>query len=105
MLVVDAVVDDGDLHALAASASHRRELRSSDHERPAVHGHRVREVRVHVLRDVELEQLRQLLVREVHGESVQQQPVPTRDLRCGKRGADLGDGRPLGDVQLGNVRT
>ena len=36
MLLIDAVVDDGDLHTVAARARRRRECRRSEHGRPAV---------------------------------------------------------------------
>ena len=89
VLVVDAVVDDGDLHAIALRPRQPRELRCADDRGAPVQERRVRVARVHLLSDSEVEQVGELRVGDADDEPVQQHLVAARDPRLGQRAPTL----------------
>ena len=83
VLVVDAVVDDGDLDTLTSGSRQRAELRSAEHRRPAVEVEVVREARVHPGGDPTIHELREPAVRDANREAVDEDLVAARDDRRG----------------------
>ena len=71
--LVDAVVDDGDLHPLAAAAAGGCERARADQARAAVERERVAVARVELAREGELRRLRQLGGGQLDGHPVQEQ--------------------------------
>ena len=104
MLVVDAVVDDGDLDSLAASARDSRERGGADHGGPTVQIEPVRVARVHALDGVGGEQVWEPLVREADGEAVDEHLVAAADGGLGDLGTDARDRLRLGSLQPAEVR-
>ena len=104
MLVVDAVVDDGDLDSVALRARQSRELGRADDGRTSVQERGVRVARIHLVRDSEAQELRQLRVRDADHESVQEHAIPPRDLGLRQRRAQARDRPVLGRVDAGEVR-
>ena len=78
--MVDAVVDDPDLHPVAAQPAQRGEL-GADHVGASVRGERVAHVRVDLRDDAELHQARKLARRQLDREAVQHDPVALQHRR------------------------
>ena len=93
--VVDAVVDDPDLHPLAVQPAQRGERCGADHVGAAVRGERVADVRVDLRDEAELHQSRKLARRQLDREAVQHDPVALVHLRLGNRALDSRHGGAL----------
>ena len=101
--LVDAVVDDGDLHPLAAAAAGRRERTRADQAGTAVERERVAVARIQLAREGELGRLRQLRRRQLDGHPVQEQCVVPLDGGTRDRPLQRGCCGPLRALQLGDV--
>ena len=109
MRLVDAVVDDPDLHAVARRGERRAapELVGADERRATVERDAVPPSDVHVLDALDAGELRDITARERDGEAVQHDGVAPPDLRGGDPGANAPfDGllrrcaRPRGSARL-----
>ena len=102
--LVDAVVDDSDLHPLAAAAAAGCERARADQARAAVEGERVAVARVQLAGEGELRRLRELRGRQLDGHPVQEQRVVALDRGARDRALQRSGGGPLRPLQLGDVR-
>ena len=100
---VDPVVDDRDLHPLAAAAARRGERARADQTRAAVERERVPVARIQLLREREPGGARELGRRQLDRQPVQQDGVAPSN-GCFRDGALQGRGRrALRALQLGDV--
>ena len=104
MLDVDAVVDDGDLHAFATGARRARERGRAEHRRPAVQAQRVRVARVDAVCDLDLEEIRQPRVRDADGEAVDEHLIAPGDGCLWDLLADARDRLRLRSLEPSEVR-
>ena len=105
VLVIDAVVDDGHLHAVAARARQPRERGRAEHRRPAVQVERVRVARIDAVRGLDLEEIRQPLVRARSRRSRSRAPGSDATHRClGDLLADARDRPRLSGLEPAEVR-
>ena len=95
VLLVDAVVDDGHLDAVALRTCRRRELGSPDHGRALVEVEVIREARVDPGRDPRVQQGRQPAVWNAHREAVHEHLVPARHDRVRHRSMKPADRKLL----------
>jgi hypothetical protein len=104
MLVVDAVVDHRDFHALTARAGQAGERRRAEDGRPAIQVQVVGVARVDPLHGVGVEQLRQALVRKAHREAVDEHLIAPAHDRLGDLGADARDRPRLRGLETAQIR-
>ena len=101
--LVDAVVDDGDLHPLAAAAARGCERARADQAGAAVELERVAVARIELAREGELRRLRQLGGGQLDGHSVQEQGVVALDGGARDRALQRRGRRALRPLELGDV--
>ncbi len=104
MLVVDPVVDDGDLDALPPRPRRGPELRRAEDGWATVQVQMVRVARIHLRRDPRIEELRQAGVGDAHREAVDEHLVPARHDRVGHRPVQVGDRSGLLRLERAQVR-
>ena len=104
VLVVDAVVDDGHLDAVTSRTCQPGERKRPEHRRPAVQAERVRVARIDAVRGLDLEEVRQPLVRHAHREAVHKYLVAPRDLRLRDLPSNARDCPRLRRLQPAEVR-
>jgi hypothetical protein len=101
--VVDAVVDDPDLHAVAARTGERVQLVGADHAGARVGEQVVRRARVDLPHEREPREGRQLRDRKRHGHAVEHDLEATADPRLRDRAHELRRGRALRGGDAGEV--
>ena len=101
--LVDPVVDDPDLDAVAAVACRRPHLVGADDRRALVGVERVADAGVEPGHEVEPGERRQLAGRQRDGEAVQHDPVAIRNPRGRDRTFQLGGGGALGSREPGEI--
>ena len=102
---IDAVVDDRDLHSLAACSAARCLQRArADQAGTAVEREGVAVARVELARERELRRPRQLGRRQLHGHAVEQDRVVPPDRRLGDRALQRRGGGPLRALELRDIR-
>ena len=103
MALVDAVVDDRDLHAFAAGTGGRGERRSADEGGALVERQPEPHARVEPVDERKAGEVDQPPGRELDGQAVQHDLVAARDVRGGDRPLQLNDGRSLGALEAREV--
>src|SRR5262249_58266398 len=97
--LVDAAVDDRDLHPAAVGPGCGAQGSCADHRRAAVEVELVAEAGVDGLHEAEPYESGQTAGGKRHGEPVEQDPVVPGNARLGDRSAKLPDPPPLTPVQ------